>query len=102
MTTFRDSIYESAATCNVFQRFAKLNTPLGTIGDARSHGNVYTIRWTMVEPQDIAKLKSVEKWVASNVSVEDIELEIDRVKGTAMLMFVADDLPASMNSTMAF
>lgn len=97
MKSFQTFLTESKQG-DMFRRFAKNNSPAGTIADVRVNGNIYTIQWKMVEPSDQAKLKKVEAWIKNNVEVEDIELSFNNIKGTATLFFIADNLPASMQS----
>lgn len=52
----------------------------------------------MVEPSDHSKLKKAEDWINKNVDVEDIELSFNNINGSTTLFFIADNLPASMQS----
>jgi hypothetical protein len=97
MKSFQEFINESNQGV-MLRRFIKNNSPVGTITDVRVNGNIYTIQWKMVEHPDQAKLKKVEAWIKNNVEVEDIELSFNNIKGTATLFFIADNLPASMQS----
>lgn len=97
MKTFREHLNESKQG-DMFRRFVKNNSPAGTITDVKVKGNIYTIQWKMVELSDHNKLKRVEDWVKQNVDVEDIELSFNNVSGIATLFFIADNLPASMQS----